>query len=723
MSASQLRAVHSSPSAEVLAVWRAMPGAYLLLGRAAGPLPKSGSARLNLQTGTSGIFRTFLWPLGSDAGFAFLTAIRLSDRVQIGDESEIVMRGARASDRDFRLRLAPVCEEESFGRQLAATAGSSPAALVRFMLDLMRPEAEVELQRPVALMQSFLQHVANHEGCVELILELPQRTLLLQGWGAATGTEIGVVTAGTRLLYHAAQAGEFFRADVKRPLVGNVLVLPPDAADELSRAESIFLLTREQVLCRRILDGRIRDAASSAGQVRHLLPRLVCPADLRVRLQEALLPRYEGIDTLNSSGRRVRAALDVAVFANGAGVFLSGWLFDPTSQIAKVDYCDTTRSIRLDLEFVRIVREDVVAAFKSDTSFPASARSDIGIAGSANFDGAFPESARIRFTFTDDDIAFMPLTLQDATNPSVRELLWRRIDMHKPSGAEIVQRHLAPFVFRAPLPEAAATKVVLRGPLDRRHSLVVPLRFPVQPRAIIAGLLPEPLADDEQIIFVCGAEWGPLEIDRLIALSQCYDLPATILTVAHRAQPIDAVLEAATRSQSETFLVLAAPIGSRLAGTRDALRDAIDRDGIGGAVAACPTMIYEDGSIKFAGSTALSFAEGPPFARLQSAWLGLSSEHIEASDPADAAGGTLDCCMLNRQALPALERARRFTTRSAQEAALFSSLRDLGCRVLWLPAVVVATTDEIDAGAGGSAAALVDNWMLRAFWGEPTCAS
>jgi hypothetical protein len=289
--------------------------------------------------------------------------------------------------------------------------------------------------------------------------------------------------------------------------------------------------------------------------------------------------------------------------------------------------------------------------------------------------------------------------------------------MHKPSALEIVQHHLAPFLSKAHPPGHSGSRIILRGPLDRPHAVVVPLVSAALPRAVIASLLGDPLDLEEQIILVCGPNWRDRRIERLIEWLQFYDLPATLLAVPDSVGPMDAVLAASTHSQAATFMVLSPTVSSMAPSSRKLLRNGAENAG-----AVCPTVLYEDGSVRFAGSNELDFIDRAPFTRLHARWLGLSAEHVTNRDPADAAGGTLECCLLHHDALPAVERARRFSTKFGQEAAFFCELRNRGTRVVWHPSVVIGSAEEGDPDPTASAAALVDNWALRASWGQKQCA-
>ncbi len=328
------------------------------------------------------------------------------------------------------------------------------------------------------------------------------------------------------------------------------------------------------------------------------------------------------------------------------------------------------------------------------------------------------EKPHLRLTFSDGDIAFVPLVAQDVSEPGVRARLFASVDMHKPSGLEVIQHHLAPFLSGAALPSLAASRIVARGPTERLQAIVAPLTSPLLPRATIANLLREPLTEQEQILLVCGPEWASAALDGLVEWLQFYEVPATVLSRPDAVTPLDAVLAASMHAQAETFMIISPTAASSCVGARQALWTA----GIG-ADAVCPTVLYEDGSIRFAGSSTLQFSERAPFARVESRWMGLSAQSIQQADPVDAVGGTLECCVLTRAALAAAERARRHATKFAQEAALFSELEASGARVVWHPTVSIATADEYDQGVSTNAPALVDHWSLRAKWGETKCAS
>ena len=51
------------------------------------------------------------------------------------------------------------------------------------MLNAMRPDDGDAARQLRAVLRAFFQHAACAEGCVEIIMRVPQRCVLMQGWG------------------------------------------------------------------------------------------------------------------------------------------------------------------------------------------------------------------------------------------------------------------------------------------------------------------------------------------------------------------------------------------------------------------------------------------------------------------------------------------------------------------------------------------------------------
>lgn len=703
------------PGLHVLAVWRVQPGALMLLGRAPGTIPPSGAVQL--APGSRGAFRGLSWPMTREeqGGHAFLLAVRLPDRADPPNGAVLVLRGTGGER--LALRLPQAASDPAFGQQAARFAGAHAAPVARFMLDTLRPRADRDVAGVGTMLRAFLSQAAQPDGTIEIMAAVPDGCVMLQGWGARIEGPMQVVLAGVALPCFAAYAGEFTRTDTAAPATGIVLGLPSNAAGALAGIDHVFIVSERGLHSRNLVEHRLLDPVASVGHIRHMLPSLRCPAPMQALLREALLPRYEGRDTLCNNSHPVRAALDVAMAAPGAGAYLSGWVFDPVRLLAEVHLCGADGlTERVDTAWTRLRRQDVVDAFRTTPGFPPSSDLDAGFAVSAAVAPVAGEALFLRFTFTDGNRAFLPVPTADLADPLARARLLSSVDLFNPSGPTILERQVAPLLSRLRPAAHPPARVVVQGPTAREHAVVVPLAAPVLPRAFLSGFLQDPLGDAEQLVLVCGPEWDQAALDTLRGLVRFYGLPATILAAFGTAAPAAALREAARCTTAVVFLLAGPGASGRAPGWRQALCRAAT--GCHGAAFACPTLLYEDWSIRYAGAAELGFRDiapdAPPQAQVPGMPAGLAASHA----PVPAAIGTLECCAVRRPALAALDGAGVLSTDAGQEADFFLRLRQAGLAGVWLPAVQVYAPE--DAEAQGQAGRMVDQWVLRDTWRPAT---
>ncbi len=701
----------------ILAVWRVQPGALMLLGRAPGTIPASGAAQL--APGSRGAFRSLSWPMAREeqGGHAFLMAVRLPDRADPPNGAVLALRGT-AGER-LALRLPPaasdLARDSAFGQQAARLAGPHAAAAARFMLDTLRPRADRDVAGVGTMLRAFLSQAAQPDGTIEIMAAVPGGCVMLQGWGARIEGPMQVVLAGVALPCFAGHAGEFARTDTVAPVTGIVLALPPDAAGALAGIDHVFIVSDRGLHSRNLVEHRLLDPAASVGHIRHMLPSLRCPAPMQALLREALLPRYEGRDTLCNNSHPVRAALDVAMAAPGAGAYLSGWVFDPLRLLAELHLCGAGGvATRIDTVWTRLRRQDVVDAFRTTPGFPPSSDADAGFAVSAAAaPAAAGEALHLQFTFTDGNRAFLPVPTADLGDPLVRARLLSGVDPCNPSGPVVLEQQVAPLLSRLRPAAHPSARVAVQGPVAREHAVVVPLAAPVLPRAFLSGFLQDPLGDTEQLVLVCGPEWDQAALDMLHGLVRFYGLPATILAAAGTAGPAAALREAARCTTAAVFLLAGPGASGRALGWRQGLyRAATGRDG---QAFACPTLLYEDWSVRYAGAAELGFRDIAPDAPPQAQVPGMPAGPIADREPVPASVGTLECCALRRPALAALDGAGVLSTDAGREADFFLRLRQAGLAGTWVPTVQVYAPED-GAEALSQAGRMVDRWVLRETW-------
>jgi len=723
----------AEPGLHALAMWRVQSGALMLLGLTRGLVPASGAAQIQLSPASRGAFRGLSWPVaqrdlgaqGEPGGHAFLMAIRLPDRTDPPDGAALMLRGAGGERLALRLPSAPLeaTNDPAFGQQVARLAGQHGAAVARFMLDTLRPRADRDVPRVGAMLRAFLSQAAHPDGTIELMAAVPGGCVLLQGWGARIAGPVQVVLAGAALPCFAGHAGEFTRTDTPAPATGSVLALPPAAAGALAGIDRVFIVSDHGLHSRNLMEHRLLDPAASAGHIRDMLPVLRCPASMQALLRDALRPRYEGRDTLCNNAHPVRAAVDFAVAAPGVGAYLSGWVFDPIRQVAELHLCGTHGfGTRLDTAWTRSKRQDVAEAFRVTPGFPPPLDAEGGFAVSTTAAPAADEMLFLQFTFTDGNRAFLPVPVADPADPAVRARLLASVDLFKPSGVTILERQVAPLLSRLRPAVQPPARLLIQGPTAREHAIVVPLALPGLPRAFLSGFLQDPPGVTEQLVLVCGPEWGQSALDALCGLVRFYGLPASVLAAADMAGPAAALREAARCTEAAVFLLAGAGVCGRAPGWRQALFRAAS--GRPGAVFACPTLLYEDWSIRYAGSAELEFQDIAPPAQPHALMAGMPAPTAAKQAPVPTAPvpaapvpatmGTLECCAVRRTALAALEGAGVFSTDAGREADFFLRLHAAGLSGAWVPSVqAYAPENGADVGPAGR---MVDGWMLRSAW-------
>ena len=247
-----------------------------------------------------------------------------------------------------------------------------------------------------------------------------------------------------------------------------------------------------------------------------------------------------------------------------------------------------------------------------------------------------------------------------------------------------------------------------------RHAVVVPLLGePALPRVILSGLLADPLASDEVLVFVCGGAWEATRLDELRRRIAFNGVAAVVLHAPGVNDAAQALRVAAAETEAADFLVLSAGVSGAAPGWRSAMRAAALT--AGGAACACPTVLYEDWSIRWAGDADLEAIGTAPYVSVRRRLAGMPAAAVRDPAATGAAGlGTLACCLIPRAALAAADDGGVRATLFGQEAAFFSRLAATGIACVWVPSVQVHAADEACEQASQSGVErLIDGWCLR----------
>jgi hypothetical protein len=722
----------AGPLGEIIAAWPVASGALLLLGWQHGMVPAEGVAQLERRRADRGPFRTASWPRGSadDPLTSFIAAVRLPGGTDPRPGQRLALFPA---DGPPVLACLPdaFADVRRFAHEAARLAGPYAGLLARFLCDSFPAATLRRFPDAGRLLVAYLDHVALTDGCVEIMGAVPESCAFLQGWGPLPASGAELVLVGEHAERVSAAVAAFDRTDIAAPATGVVLVLPPQAAALLPALDRVHVLTAAGVSRRDVVSRRVLDADASQGHLRDVLPTWQCDGATAERVRLALRPRFDGHDTLAEAPQPVRAALDLAMLAPGGGVYLAGWLFDPGRVVTELLLrAPGGMAARLDTLWTRVQRADVSEAFAGDARFPRAGWHDHGFAvfvPAALADGA---GLYLEVGFVGGGCAFVPvscipadgilpagMSAAGAVAGNATALALGGVDLHKRGAHAVITRALGPLFQALAARPAAPASVTRHGTADAAHALVVPLTgAPVQPKAFLSQFLHDPLDDDEALVLVCGERWDDPSVAALRRAAAFLGLPATVLRAEGLAGEAGALDVAASATPSRTLLLVAPGAIGATAGWRRALRAAATATPA--PRCACPTILYEDMSVRYGPVHALEAPDGPPWLGASSAFAGFPAALLpEQTALEPVLIGSLACCLVPRAALERAGGAQRgLATAWGTEIAFFLRLREAGVATVWVPKarLVVPETEPPATGGAATVGRLVDGWCLRA---------
>jgi hypothetical protein len=318
--------------------------------------------------------------------------------------------------------------------------------------------------------------------------------------------------------------------------------------------------------------------------------------------------------------------------------------------------------------------------------------------------------------FRDATCAFLPVAASSADAHAARTRVLEGTDLHKPSGLAVIEQQLGPFCLarmrrppsrRAPLTSPAATVAV---------AVVIALVGPPsQPRAVLSQFLHDPLQMDECLIIVAGAAWGAGHIATLRRTIGFMRLNAHVVAASDVVDAGAALDVAANFMAARHYLLLDPAVVGTAPGWRGAMRHAVEHART--LSVSCPTLLYEDLSIRFAGGATLTTLELAPYATVTRKKAGMPAGFAAkaGAEACETALGSLACCLVPAPVLAALGGAQTALGAGfGQETGFFLRLQAANIPCLWVPQAIVYAPDMVDPPAPlRSVSRLVDGWCLR----------
>ena len=722
------QALETPPDAlgEIVGGCALAPDSVLLLGWLRGVLPAAAAATCE-SVPARGQYGTFLWARDGKAGAHwFLVVVRLAGVAERGRGRTLLLHapGSRAH------HAARLPEDWMPGAGFAARLAELLGAQAPRALDFLRASAAASeggwSAGLDAVIGQLLRASARHRGAIEIRGMIGGGGLFVQGGGVAAAQErVELLVEHDRLEAAEGCFLTFDRSDIETPAAGLAGLVRLGAAPA-ERVKRLWLRGGEGYEALEVIAGGVLlEPDKAVAHLHGLLPALRGPREVARTFRRAARPRFTGQDTLSGHAEPVRAAVDLAVLQPGVGYYLTGWVLDPAGRLSGVTLRDGSGAgHRLDPRWTRVLRPDVTSGFREDRRFE-------GLLGQGDLHGFTvfvpapdAEAGRrhhLEFEFHDEFCAFLPLRVERADEPLMLRRLLESFDIHKPSAAEIVERHLGPLLRQGRRPLRAAAD---RPAVEAETAVLVPLLGNDVRRVapFLAQFGMHRLEEGARMLIVCGDAADGAVRRAVERCADFYGVAASVLAAPGACDAAAALQAGIDASASPRLLFLSPLIFVEDAGWIGRLHAALAAAGAAGAVS--PTVLHEDFSIRFAGIDGVRAIDGPPFGAPQARFAGYPRGWASGGGAQPVVAGALECCLLLREAVEAAGGVGGGAGLAATQALrLFLGLRRSGFATLWTPEVEVydlgnpaARGDEYWLKTAG----WVDGWCLRETWLQET---
>ena len=697
----------------------------VLLGRSVAPPPAEAEFA---GGGTAGRWRANAWPTADQSGHVFLAALAADGvlRAQAAGATLVDAAGtshalgdARRVELDGGLLLDALQEEgvelgrafEFLRRALGAVAGGEPSpATLKFLF-------------------ATLTAISRRDGFLEIIGGAEDGGLLLQGWtvqAMPASLDIGVLADG----FENARAtiATIERPDLPKSARG-LLAWCPRLAYAPGAVRRVHFRVGDAYLHLDVVENRtLLETAETLPHLRGMLHELAGEPEALVALKRLCRPRFAGADTVSTLTQPVRAAIDLALYAEGAGVYLTGWVLDPARRVASARVCGADGLAGdVDRDWVRLPRPDVTQGFAKDPLFAERLRASDhrhGFLAFVPLPAPLAADARLwlELALEDDSLAFLPLTLERPEPGAVLARLLGSVNVDDPAIDDIVGRHLGPFAAALgasrKLPAAPAARLRFGRPRPApRLSIVMPVPpgcadFDVN----LAQFAGDPDAADAELVVVAAREGSEPLAATLRRSAKFYEVSGALVLSETRLDAFDAAELGARHAAAETLLFLSPAVLPRERGWLGRLRAAYAR--LPEPTALSPTLLYEDESIRFAGSP-----EPPDDASLVALgrFAGYPRHWLARKRAARVWAATMECALMPRGLfLDCGGFARELLGPELKNADFALRLGARGRGAWWVPDVTLFACDDAAAHAVPEywtrVRTLVDRWAFRRRW-------
>jgi hypothetical protein len=669
-------------------------GDLALIAGVADAMTDNVEALLNGDPSMSMKAETVYWvrkdaPTDAAIGFVAIVPIRLASKVRL---RSIVMRRSRQPLRYTLIR--PAVPLPVLIQSISADAGDRSSYVIdRIVQALISGKAN---QKRLDAVLSVLAAAAPNDGWIEVIGSVDTGQAFLQGWAS----DLPLDSVRVLAMHEELLAGEFNSASVPRSDLGEKgkgfvgLLDTGKSAVNPGELRKLFFRGKDGWRTLDVYDRRVLLSSTDVpAHIRDGLLHARANADTMLALRRAG-ERFDGRDTVSDLKVPVRIGMDMVVEVPGGGILVAGWMLDPDGHVDSLTLRVGSNRQRIDDTWTRLPRADVSTAFQHNNLFAGRLdpiRNDCGFLAFVPGPPSLTETPVYFEMAMGETFAFYPLTPLRSMSRRSLERLISPLDPRTAAAGAAIERHIGPMMqaMASPAPSVIEIRDFDFSDTEVGKALVVGAGADVEEASVTLSLLALDAETKEMPIIVS----APIEAFDSIApeaerLSRFYGIKVRVIGATGVQDACDAFEAAIRVTKAETLIFLAAGVLPRQPGWISSLERAY-RNRSGKALVS-PTILYEDNSIRFAGTWLDTGAQ-----KLVDRYIGYPRDVVQGSQPTEVIAGSLACCIVSRESIETAGGfTRSYLSASEKGRDLCLKMRLGGTPAVWLPDVEMISADS-----------------------------
>ncbi|OKH89718.1 hypothetical protein [Thalassospira sp. TSL5-1] len=603
---------------------------------------------------------------------------------------------------------------------VAEQSGASFAGVMDGVIEaLLAGKTNKKRLRTVA---ALVRIAASSNGFVEVLGGLEDNELYIQGWSSNFPhgrTRVIAIEDGPVLA--ELTSAEFQRDDLGEDAAGVIGLLETERVVKPEKLQRIYFRGKDGWYGIEVYQQRVLVAPRDVpAHIRSVLGRVKASDHILEQMQLAA-HRFDGRDTVSDLDRPIRVGIDFALVIEGSGILVSGWMLDPDRGVNEINLRVGQDSIRIDDSWTRQTRPDVTEAFINDPMFSGmnSARNSHGFLVFCPLADtpASDQPIYLEFNITDSFPAYCPL---NPTRASARQALSRvlpSLDPRSVTASSSIERQFGPMLQNMTAQSPFAIDVHDIGNFDENApvTLIVGADDTIGDMGVTIALLGlDPETRKLPIVIAGPAESFDQVGSDMLRLAAFYKLNVRFVFAEGVEDYCDALEVGVKATKSDAVCLMSVHVLPREKGWFGPLLNAYRKRGSKGAV--CPTILFEDDSVRWAGTW---IEEGPEGKYLADRYVGYPRAVLTDAEPCEVSAGTVECCILPRAAfLDVKGFTRGYIGPSEKGLDIALKLRMAGTPSYWLPEVELLGSEQsiTSTPAWEELSHRLDRWAFDRRW-------